>query len=249
MYEKYSERNRVICQMCGKDFLQLTTQHIKICSLEKLNKEITSLEYKTMFPGYPIVSQATSSRISIGIKQNIESKKEIKNQDNNSKETFAETNKFIELKDLKPKQKIDNNITIQLQSKKEDKPIVIDKKVENKDIPLEHNKPKSKEFIMPNKSKVFNFLKTIYKDLEINYFVEKINLGGLLEYRYVTDMTDPINKIIFDFPNTFWHNTESMYSPNRESNLKRDGWTIITFLSNSPTTDEIKERLYTVTEC
>ena len=93
------------------------------------------------------------------------------------------------------------------------------------------------------KSGIYDALRKYFGYIETNYFIEKIDLTGHLAYRVITDFYAPSEKIIIDFPNSYWHN----YEPSSEV-LKRDiipsqGYKIIRILSKNPTSSEVENEL------
>ena len=64
-----------------------------------------------------------------------------------------------------------------------------------------------------------------------------------VDFEFITDFCDPVNKLIFDFPETFWHNQELYIDLNKDQRLKSYGWKIFRFKSNSPSESYMEEVL------
>lgn len=97
--------------------------------------------------------------------------------------------------------------------------------------------------ILKNKVDIVTFLKTMYSSIVTNYFIEKKNLSGLLEYSVITDIVDLTSKTNFEFPNAFWHNRDARYDRYRDKKLEQDGWTVIRINEQYPTTDTLKKHM------
>ncbi len=102
--------------------------------------------------------------------------------------------------------------------------------------------------ILKNKVDIKAFLKKAYSRMTENYFIEKQNLTGYLEYAYITDLVDLASKTIFDFPNTFWHNRDARQDNMRNKKLEQDGWTIITITEQYPTVADLQNYIDLVLE-
>ena len=93
------------------------------------------------------------------------------------------------------------------------------------------------------KDGVFYNLKKSYPNLQLNYVIRKKRHDGILVYQFITDMADPIKKIDFEFPDTFWHNIETMQDSKRDKKLKEDGWRILKFKGVKPNMKAIEKDL------
>ena len=91
---------------------------------------------------------------------------------------------------------------------------------------------------------ILTYLSTIFPNVKKDYFIEEKTITGHLKYRYVTDYADPVMKIAFYFPRTFWHN-EDVFSmdPGRDNNLKEDGWKVVKVPQMKPKLTDIDEAL------
>lgn len=119
------------------------------------------------------------------------------------------------------------------------------------DIPEKKKESKVKQTPKVNKigkDDIFYKLKKSYPNLQLNYSVRKKRNDGILLYQFITDMADPIQKIDFEFPETFWHNTEPMQDPNRDKKLKEDGWRILRFKGLKPDIKYIEKDLDVVSD-
>ena len=127
------------------------------------------------------------------------------------------------------------------------KPIIKPKpiKVEDKEIKIKTKKITSG---FPGKNNIFNLLKKSYPNLIMNYYINKKLNTGAYEYYFITDMADPVSKIDFEFPDTFWHNNDNVFNVNRNTILKRDGWRVLIFKGISPKPKTIEKNLDIITD-
>ena len=142
---------------------------------------------------------------------------------------------------------------------KEDVEILGKEKIIDEDIPVisdDFEEPKEqivKKFDTPmaaKKDEIFTFLANYLPHLEMDYQLDifgpqTVLFGKQLLYSTITDFADPMLKINFEFPNTFWHNAEVVGAedPNRTTKLKEFGWKVITIKSKSPNINEIAKEL------
>lgn len=93
-----------------------------------------------------------------------------------------------------------------------------------------------------NKADILTYLHKAYPYLENNYSIEKRHFyDERLLWRYITDMADPVKKVMFDFPKAFWHNSDEYPDHQRDKILKEDGWIIISVDKHYPTVQDVIE--------
>jgi len=96
------------------------------------------------------------------------------------------------------------------------------------------------EGVSKNKVDILSFLHNAYPYLEDNYCIEKRHFhDDALLWKYITDMADPIKKVLFDFPNAFWHNEDPYPDPQKYEKLKDDGWIVIVVDKHYPTAIDV----------
>lgn len=102
----------------------------------------------------------------------------------------------------------------------------------------------NKEIKNSAKKEIFNVLKERFPNVIPDYTIKKLDMQGRLEYSIITDIADPVNKIDFEFSETFWHNPGFYYvSPVRENMLQENGWKVITFKGKHLAKDELLKKL------
>ena len=65
-------------------------------------------------------------------------------------------------------------------------------------------------------------------------------MSGRLKYQFITDFTDPILRIVIQFPNTFWHNNDRNIDPLKNQKLEQDGWKVLVVTERAPTNRDIQ---------
>jgi hypothetical protein len=94
--------------------------------------------------------------------------------------------------------------------------------------------------VSKNKVDILTFLHDAYPYLENNHSIEKRHFyDDSLVWKYITDMADPIKKVLFDFPNAFWHNRDPYPDPAKFDKLKKDGWIVIVVDKHYPTAQDV----------
>ncbi len=111
--------------------------------------------------------------------------------------------------------------------------VLKDETIKNKPImdtfvKLDHN---------PDKSQILGYIKEKYPNAINNYFIK--SKSGTL---YITDICVPNKRLIFDFPDSIWHNQDMHELCNKESRdkiLKSEGWKIIRINSKMPKVNDL----------
>jgi len=94
--------------------------------------------------------------------------------------------------------------------------------------------------VSKNKADILTFLHDAYPYLEDNYSIEKRHFhDDRLLWKYITDMADPVKKVIFEFPDAFWHNEDPFPDPAKYDKLKADGWIVIVVDKHYPTAADV----------
>jgi len=173
-------------------------------------------EYTKRFPGAPLSNDEFKKRGSVG--------KKVKDA---PKELFAkEMNPILKVEDVF----VDD----------------IEPEIEEVDIEQIFAKDVSKDPIHNIKLKVLDMLKMYFANVEENFVaVLKNSVTGLIYREYITDFADPILRIDFEFPDTYWHNGEGYPDALRDKNMADYGWRVIRIRSNSPTIKDIENAVTT----
>lgn len=215
-------QGKVICQICGKSYWSITPQHLKKSHNMKVN------EYKLKFPDAILISDTTKNKSIISNKERFDKNKTeiFKEEENKPKVDEVITDIDIDKIQEELLEKKKNEID-ELTNLKKDLKEISDAEYFDKELDPYNSTPKNKLDLMKS-------LKLIYPGLKNNYSIEKLTPSGHLEYKFITDMADPITKTIFEFPNTFWRNIDVPPNPMKSNLLKRDGWKVITIKEVGP---------------
>jgi len=229
--DQYNETGMVICQECGKPFNAITVQH--------LNKShnMSIVEYKQKYEGFPLVSQGFSAKQRLkGVKLFKESPDIIVDE---IKDEPIEITQEIKIEDCDDFD-LDKIPIIPKDFTESVSNFIEEVKQFTNENKLEFPDPNN--IIHKDKLKILNFLLSYFHDIKNSYYIEKTNISGHLEYRLITDICIPKEKLNIEFPNTFWHNMD-VPKRNRDSILKNDGWIIIDIPGAKPSISDIKNIL------
>lgn len=206
----------ITCKICGKRYRSLP---VHLQTVHNLTKE----EYIKLYPDSPVHSKAYHLNMSVSAKHRHQKNKNILEVKPDIPVIFEKVivNDEDIISDI-PSNKILKNTelsgTVHLPSLKTKK-IVINT---NKEYTVE---------MLRDKNILLEYFSKKYSNIVNNYLIEHFYLNGLLEYSLITDFVDLHKKIIFDFPNAFWHNVDQKFIFNKEEILTRDGWTIKRYMS------------------
>jgi len=225
------EDGRLYCQVCGKLFKTITASHLK--KFHGMNP----VEYKEKY-GTPIVSEATKALRKYTNSQVFSTPKE-------------------EVKVIPPVADFDDVITDE-----EDIQDVIEELVDDTILDeeitddIDESEFQFEEIPVPSKdpammkTEIAYHLENVFEghSAKENYIIEEFEIGSFvdttkLKYSYATDVAIPSKRIALFFPNTFWHNHDLNADPNRDYNLREDGWNVIEIKGNNPSFDQILSAL------
>jgi very-short-patch-repair endonuclease len=92
------------------------------------------------------------------------------------------------------------------------------------------------------KAQILDILRSYFSNIKSNYLVEEFSpANGNLLCHYITDFADPVLRIVFQFPNTYWHNKDVQIDPLKNENLRLFGWKVLVVKSKLPTREEIQK--------
>jgi len=217
--ETYTESGKVICQECGIGFGLINATHLK----KEHNMTVES--YKDKYPGLPISSKALCVK--------------------HRKQPEGIFDKITEIINEVPIESCEEFNMDKIPKIQKETNIQEDFLSEIKTFARKHTLqeyPNPNNSIHKKKLLILNFLLNFFQDTKDSYYIEKISLSGMLEYRLISDISIPSRKINLEFPNTFWHNMD-IPKFNRDTKLKNDGWTIINILEENATPNIVEKEL------
>lgn len=259
-YPKLDEQGNVVCQLCGKSFGILTFGHMKKCH------NIGLSEYKTQFKDFPVSSQKfRDNQRKVQTQVHYE---KTRGKDPSDLQIQPIENKVLGDQSINVPiiEELDIRSTIAAivgetyedsKPKKEivlREPLIFDKKDIEEFVKVDIPKGtvveetyvtnlKTDKTVFKGKRSILAYLQKLFPNVKENYFIESLSSSGHVLYRYVTDIADPIKKIAFFFPATFWHNRESTNIEIKERKLKKDGWTVVVISGINPTIDTVRKYL------
>ena len=96
--------------------------------------------------------------------------------------------------------------------------------------------------VKQSKAQILDTLRSYFTNVRMNYMIEEYGtMSGRLKYQYITDFTDPILRIVIQFPNTFWHNRDTNIDPLKNDKLRDDGWKVLVVKGRAPNQKDIQE--------
>ena len=99
-----------------------------------------------------------------------------------------------------------------------------------------------KDPVKQSKAQVLDTLRSYFTNVRQDYMIEEYGpMSGRLKYRYITDFTDPVLRIVIQCPNTFWHNRDVSIDPLKNYKMSEDGWKVLVVKSRSPSRKDIQK--------
>jgi len=97
--------------------------------------------------------------------------------------------------------------------------------------------------IEKTKAGILNFLRLYFANVKQDYMINQYRSDGKLDFVAITDYCDPVQKVVFDCPDTFWHNVDAALDLNRDQKLASYGWRILKFPTNTPSKELMEDIL------
>lgn len=94
--------------------------------------------------------------------------------------------------------------------------------------------------MLAQKDRIYEHLRSHFANVEKDYMIREISpLSKKQLFEYITDFCDPVLRIVFQFPKTFWHNKDMNIDPLKRKKLKERGWKIVDVNSKAPSIEDI----------
>ena len=233
----FNEDGLVICRICKEPFKFITTRHLTKHSIDMQ-------EYRRIYPDVSLARKDFYKTIMSkkGTKRGKRVKKEIYLESNVEELNYDDPNiEELNIEELNIEElnveKLDKSVIFS------DKPFEENRSLSdliNKKIPI----PSKNRDPMDDKIDIISYLKLSFPNVKNNYMFMKKNQSGNTQYQFITDIADPRAKIVFDFPNAFWHNDQLIVSITvRNQILKMYGWKIIEIGSSMPMVSHVESKL------
>jgi len=233
MVQHFSEDGRAVCQLCGKSFHVITPKH-----LERKHDTTVKL-YREQFPEFPIVSKqfmAKQQRQRSTLFQGAEEEK--KKEVEEVLETIRRNEDFIE----EDKPEVKPEIAPPIEEDDTRVPTIEELDFEKEVIPAPEDEIEFMETSPQEKIDIVRHLKGVFPHMRNNFAVVKKSLHGNIDYQLITDMADPVIKVVFSFPRSFWHN-ESLDFNRVKEYLIADGWYVVVINSRNPSIRDVEKVL------
>lgn len=203
-YPPYNkETGKVICQICGKEFLVISSTHIK-------NHNLSYKDYVNRYPNALLSSKEFTLKTRYGVNKNI-----------------FEPPPDDKFKEIIVNEEPDIEDEIDIESILKDASYV--------------------DPVKQSKSQVLDTLKSYFTNIRSDYMIECYGpVSKRLKYQFITDFTDPILKVVVQFPQTFWHNNDTNIDMMKNDKLTTDGWKVIIIKGKAPSRKDIQKVLEVV---
>lgn len=214
---------KVKCEVCGKRFGFISPRH-----LDKHN--LTTQEYKNLYPNAKLAGSSFST-----IKKN-KNKSIFNNEDNIVTDEKEEEIKNIENElplpteedeDIFMNGNFDDELFLDISEndiEKEDYDLI--ENIDEYSTRLDFDK-KFNDIKLEQKLSVAKYLYKKFPNIQNDYFIRILDNEGLTIKRYITDFADPVNNIVFFFPDVYWHNQEVPSDEKKYKTIKELGWKIV----------------------
>jgi hypothetical protein len=119
----------------------------------------------------------------------------------------------------------------------------INPEIEELDIEKLMQKEIEKNPIQAMKNRIMDILRVHYSNVRQDYMIMQYGPDKRLKFEFVTDFCDPILKVVFQFPDTFWHNIDLLMDLNKKLKLESYGWKVIEIPTANPSNEMIDKYL------
>lgn len=93
------------------------------------------------------------------------------------------------------------------------------------------------------KNRILDYLRVNYTNVRSDYMIRQFGIDNRLKFEFITDFCDPILKVVFQFPDTFWHNKDLLLDLNKKLKLESYGWKVFEIPTQNPSNEMIIECL------
>lgn len=199
----------------GKVLCQMCGKPFLIISPRHLKRhEVTLNEYKLRFPDAPISGEEFNAQSLHGKNKNL----------------FLQNGEDVE------------EVTVSLETEPVEE---IPEPIVEEEINIEelYNKtlPQQVDHCDASKDKILDHLNSFFSNMKKDHLIQIYTMDNRLLHEFISDFADPVLKINFEFPKTFWHNRMNGSDEIRDLRLKENGWKVIRNNSRNPTYQDIEK--------
>lgn len=96
--------------------------------------------------------------------------------------------------------------------------------------------------VKQSKSQILDTLRSYFTNVRQDYMIEEYGpMSGRMKYQFITDFTDPILRVVIQFPNTFWHNNDVNIDLLKNEKLTDDGWKVLVVKNRAPNRKDVQK--------
>ena len=125
--------------------------------------------------------------------------------------------------------------------------IFVDEEPEIDELPIKREVERLAKKANPMQSakdRIRQHLILYFTNIEQNYLVREFGVNDKeLKFEFITDFADPVLRVAFFFPDTFWHNRDYLIDLNKNLKLTERGWKVLEIKGKSPSIDDLDESL------
>ena len=125
--------------------------------------------------------------------------------------------------------------------------IFVDEEPEIDELPIQREVERLAKKANPMQSakdRIRQHLILYFTNIEQNYLVREFGVNDKeLKFEFITDFADPVLRVAFFFPDTFWHNRDYLIDLNKNLKLTERGWKVLEIKGKSPSIDDLDESL------
>jgi uncharacterized Zn finger protein (UPF0148 family) len=117
--------------------------------------------------------------------------------------------------------------------------LIVNEEPEVEEFPMQKELERIIKFQSPmerTKNKILDHLRLFYSNMEMDYSIRQYGRQDRkLRFEFITDFSDPVLKVVVQFPDTFWHNREDHIADSvKRVKLEQFGWVVVDIYGNNP---------------
>lgn len=121
--------------------------------------------------------------------------------------------------------------------------IIVDEEPEIDELPIQREVERLAKKANPMQSakdRIRQHLILYFTNIEQDYLVREFGANDKqLKFEFITDFADPVLRVAFFFPDTFWHNKDYLIDLNKNLKLTERGWKVLEIKGKSPSIDDL----------
>ena len=237
---------KVACEICGKKYGKITPQHLR-------THNITMEQYNQKY----IYKDPDDVKITCKIcgKKYLQITPLHLGTHNTTMEQYKRRYPNDPVMSAKSKSRMRDSYLKKQVKEVEPEEIIVEESVLDEEPDIEEISPvieketfevvkKSTNKLISTKEDILDVLLSYFSNVKPDYMIRELNLTNHILYEHITDFCDPVLKVVIDFPNAFFHNTDRYVNLARDTTLESDGWKIIKIRNLSNIRKQLDKELY-----